>query len=300
MQTLEDRLRQYEADEIHSNVRLQEVARALKADNEKLRNEVAALKLAVQEGSPWAREKADLKYLLADLQNELNSTRVVRGILQNELHNLRVVRGMPALVVEPTQHVLLQQQAIPPLGPPPFAPLSPAPRGPLKDCPICPDPDPDCPCQEQQQPGTTTDTQTQIGSTSLSTLTLAAQTVAQHGESCGLCHSEDDCLCRVVENKSSDVNVGCGLCTTSSVCACEETTITTAMSPHTAAIPLRRGPRSNQSRSRIWAINTSSNASEESDAVCSSDPSNCDACRNDTFGQRLPSSHSDSHELTSP
>lgn len=72
IQTLEERLRQYEADEIHSNVRLQEVARALKADNERLKAEVNELKNKCMEYNGekdiWEMERRTLKEAVRDMR----------------------------------------------------------------------------------------------------------------------------------------------------------------------------------------------------------------------------------------
>jgi len=249
VQTLEERLKQYEADEIHSNVRLQEVSRALKGDNERLKKELAALKAGTEERSRWDDENQSLDETVDKLRSEVN--------------DLRAQMGMTRVAVEARRRSLTRPASFP-VSPP-------VQRRPTLDCPICPDPDPDCPCQQPER-----------RRASLDSLSLAAQTVSQQSNSCGLCQLADECLCRVVQVQPTvHEDAGCGLCTTSTFCACKEPLQSRALASPTTAMPLRLRSRPSGSRPRIWAID---NHVVSSEAICSGDPSNCKACRDDAFG----------------
>ncbi|OWZ63310.1 hypothetical protein AYX14_05333 [Cryptococcus neoformans] len=309
IQTLEERLRQYEADEIHSNVRLQEVARALKADNERLKAEVNELKNKCMEYNGekdiWEMERRTLKEAVRDMRMEIEA--------------LRARYGMETIV-----KMDIDQSTIDSLVPGPSIPrrqsgnrLSPGVANrpgnvTLQDCPICPNPDPDCPCQrphacQQQYPP--------------EHLTLAPSAAEDHAAACGLCHSKDECLCRAVDedvkpdisSPSHDLKTldddRCGLCTGGDFCACREaaaasvrtsvssdtkTTVatTTAVSgivtasASSIALPLRLRTKGNRStKASIWSLNAAPSVSRE--AVCTGDPSNCDACRDDSFGREF-------------
>lgn len=310
IQTLEERLRQYEADEIHSNVRLQEVARALKADNERLKAEVNELKNKCMEYNGekdvWEMERRTLKEAVRDMRIEIEA--------------LRAGSGMETIV-----RMDIDQSTIDSLVPGPSIPrrqsahrLSPRSASrpgnvTLQDCPICPNPDPDCPCQrpharQEQYPP--------------EHLTLAPSAAEDHAAACGLCHSTDECLCRAVDedvkpdisSPSHDLKTldddRCGLCTGGDFCACREaaaaasvrtsvtsdtkTTVatTTAVSgivtasSSSAALPLRLRTKGNGSaKASIWSLNAAPAVSRE--AICTGDPSNCDACRDDSFGREF-------------
>ncbi|KAL7420777.1 hypothetical protein Q5752_004729 [Cryptotrichosporon argae] len=278
IQTLEERLRQYEADEIHSNVRLQEVARALKSDNIRMKAEIDALRAAVAshqaEREAWARERAALLATAAGLHtagpaNGTVSPRAVTPAMAS--------REMP----RPSTLARLDSHA------------APSSRAPIA-CPICPDPDPDCPCQRPAgaEPSTA---------------------------SCGLCASLDECLC--VETKpdipSTPVRAlaalvplesptrgmedhGCGLCTSAEFCACRANadpsppTVraliesgTAVIMASTGAVPLRL--KSRAKKASLWTLDnvlvSPLASSPPGEAVCTGDPNNCDACRDDKFGR---------------
>jgi len=208
--------------------------------------------------------------------------------MRNEMNRLRGARGMPKLVIEPRQRTFTPQITLPdpssqrvmlsPVPEPPSVP--PSEQRQILECPICPDPDPDCPCQRTQVP-----TGRQMNS--MATFTLAAQTIAHDGSACGLCQSNAECLCRVVEEPSrEEAKSSCGLCTSSTFCAChdKDDTVTSAPSTSHEALPLRRRPRSSGARNLVWSIDTPASGSRADEAVCSGDPSSCDACRNDAFG----------------
>lgn len=310
IQTLEERLRQYEADEIHSNVRLQEVARALKADNERLKAEVNELKNKCMEYNGekdvWEMERRTLKEAVRDMRMEIEALRAGRGmetIVRMDIDQSTIDSLVPGPSIPRRQsaHRLSPRSANRPANVT------------LQDCPICPNPDPDCPCQrphasQQQYPP--------------EHLTLAPSAAEDHATACGLCHSTDECLCRAVDedvkpdisSPSHDLKTldddGCGLCTGGDFCACREaamaasvrtsvssdtkTTVATttaisgvvAASSSSAALPLRLRTKGNGStKASIWSLNTVSAVSRE--AVCTGDPSNCDACRDDSFGREF-------------
>jgi hypothetical protein len=112
---------------------------------------------------------------------------------------------------------------------------------------------------------------------------------------------------------SGPMDDGCGLCTSASFCACKasaaatsssyassqspviglsaglapSTTQASASSSYaTAAVPLRLG-RVRPKANAIWALTSPAAVTppKSAEAVCSGDPSNCDACRDDRFGE---------------
>ncbi|ORY25644.1 hypothetical protein BCR39DRAFT_543531 [Naematelia encephala] len=269
--TLEERLRAYEADEIHSNVRLQEVARALKADNERMKAEMSKLREQVAVNTErWEVEKAGLMDTITNLQNQVD---------QPSRH-----LTAPA-TARPRASTLSTRPQIP----------TPLPRQtrPLADCPICPDPDPDCPCQQQTS---LTVPQPQV-TPRLDVLTLAAKALANVPH-CGVCQSADECLCAAVEEHPPDhdldhetkpdissLELGCGLCTSGDFCACKTsssspTKTTTTTATVNTAVPLRLA-RTGKAKVSVWALQT------VQEAVCTGDPQNCEACRNDSFGREF-------------
>jgi AP-1-like factor len=129
-------------------------------------------------------------------------------------------------------------------------------------------------------------------------------------DSCGLCTGGEFCACKAVaSNNSSTLTVGA---------VASATPVAVAQSPSSssssAALPLRLRVRGTLKTS-IWALDNPTatptptptptlnasasvpvdsrptlvrNASaSRSEAVCSGDPSNCDACRNDSFGMSM-------------
>nr|XP_031864266.1 uncharacterized protein CI109_000179 [Kwoniella shandongensis]KAA5531338.1 hypothetical protein CI109_000179 [Kwoniella shandongensis] len=309
IQTLEERLRQYEANEIHSNVRLQEVARALKADNERLKAEVTALQTTCMEYNGerdvWELERRTMKDTLREMRIELEAMRAGRGIDtivrmevdQSTIDSLVPGPSIPRRQSNTVQITATTRNAVT-----------------LQACPICPDPDPDCPCQQPQQQQTYSQD-----------LTLASSSHDHHHDhshgssTCGLCHSTEECLCRVVEEdikpdiSSSPSNTfksdeGCGLCTGGGFCACRAglsesprisngsqtlsapAEVSGVVRAPVAALPLRlRSKNSGLSKAPIWAINATPlpAVARSPEAVCTGDPSNCDACRNDSFGREF-------------
>ncbi|WVW84764.1 hypothetical protein I302_106799 [Kwoniella bestiolae CBS 10118] len=352
IQTLEERLRQYEADEIHSNVRLQEVARALKTDNERLKNELNNVQNQLLEfnndRNTWEAEKRSLGLMINQLKVEVESlknnkssgmspsttTTIVRMELdQNTIDSL--VPG-PSPVIQRRQSLTHRASYNQPNNDISLISTSTTnnqtrQRRDTLDCPICPNPDPDCPCQQ--------------GSSSSSTVNQAIRRdvtlVQPQSSSCGLCHSTDECLCRVVVNQDQNspedikpiilsspnissptkslksIDDGCGLCAGGGFCACRAASetqsnhsgssgITKAISiansssssasipPPTvvratssaSAIPLRL--KSKSTKSSIWTLNNAVVAtSPKKEAVCTGDPDNCDACKNDSFGREF-------------
>jgi hypothetical protein len=136
-------------------------------------------------------------------------------------------------------------------------------------CPICPDPDPDCPCQQPQ-------VQTPV--------TLPEP----HHSDCGLCTTPAECLCRIV-NEEPPPPKGpkgkCDVCPSLAICLCEDDTPPPKPS---AALPLRLklksktgGVDKGETKKTFWRLD---NVIKKGEAVCSGDPSNCDACKDDTFG----------------
>ncbi|KAK4685499.1 AP-1-like transcription factor, partial [Tremellales sp. Uapishka_1] len=260
VQTLEDRLRAYEADEIHSNVRLQEVARALKADNERLKLEVEGLKGSVgelmMERSGWEDERRAWDGMVQGLRAEVDS---LQGGMSSSAYT------NPPLPAHRAERPILHTAE----------PRSTRPAQ-VQACPICPDPDPDCPCQQ----------------------TAPADPTLVPESSCGLCETPDECLCRdLVEDKrfaqiqSPLINTSsddqCGLCTDGGFCACKEVlSPPTQPAPAISGIALPLRPRNAVGvgvKKAIWRLDIP----PAREAVCSGDPDNCDACRNDKFGQEF-------------
>ncbi|WVR06431.1 hypothetical protein IAU60_003462 [Kwoniella sp. DSM 27419] len=334
IQTLEERLRQYEADEIHSNVRLQEVARALKADNERLKGEINALRNKCTEHNGtkemWELERRGLTDAVRSLQAEVESLRAGRGM--ETIVRMEVDQGtIDSLVPGPSPSLVhrssfMHQHSH---SHPAQVATTPGPaqqilQRDLVDCPICPNPDPDCPCQQ---------------SSSVAAAQPASMrrdiTLIQSHSSCGLCHSSDECLCQVVDDhidvkpdvtsprissptKSfKSIDDGCGLCAGGGFCACRAASDTPSSgsfptsgiaksslslyAPSTSAalvqatssseaLPLRfRSKNSGVVKPSIWAISnaTAPVSPKSNEAVCTGDPSNCDACRDDSFGREF-------------
>lgn len=276
--TLEERLRQYEADEIHSNVRLQEVARALKADNERLKKETIALKgrlLEIEgEKDAWASERRMMDGIIAALRQEVDMLRT--GHFSPPQH-------LPSIVIEPPRPTFSQPVR-----------RNSGPKRAVAACPICPDPDPDCPCQN---PGS-----------SSSPPSLTQNHIHTHGlanghiQRCGFCQSSSECLCvDEPEDVKPIIDPDCGVCKALGGCICDapQQQVTTQTQPvmlnslgesamlsagvdSNGAMRLRLKTRSGP-KTTLWAIEPVS----KKEAVCSGDPSNCEACRDDSFGREF-------------
>ncbi|OCF45955.1 hypothetical protein I317_00043 [Kwoniella heveanensis CBS 569] len=329
IQTLEERLRQYEADEIHSNVRLQEVARALKADNERLKSEVNALKTKCMEYNGdkdvWEMERRGMQDALRELRAEVEALRAGRGM--ETIVRMEVDQNTIDSLIPGPSPMLSRRQSLTHRHSHQTVPVMTSVQSQkrdLVDCPICPNPDPDCPCQ-------------QGSSTAQHTQAIRRDVTLVQPSSCGLCHSTDECLCRVVEEEDikpditsprissptksfKSIDDGCGLCAGGGFCACRaasntpsngsgnsnsnlapvkavslsststiNTTVVRATSS-AAAMPLRfKSKNSGVVKPSIWSIsNASAPASPKTgEAVCTGDPSNCDACKNDSFGREF-------------
>jgi hypothetical protein len=322
IQTLEERLRKYEADEIHSNVRLQEVARALKADNGRLKAELNSALAATAshrtDRETWAVERQSLGAAIRALQRQLDMAR--RPDVSPEEYEYR----SPAAIT-PLAGTSTPAASAPTPRRSALAPSASAANTTLA-CPICPDPDPDCPCQQQSAAEPT-----------LSARDLTLGMVDRSAsDRCGLCDLLlGACICRpqarqlpqdedIKPDISSPVamdNTDCGLCTSESFCACraaaeasaadnflvpevstpvpparalplrrkKDAAAAAAASTATVAAPavalkLRRRPVAAQS---VWALDNVAPGTARTEAVCTGDPSNCDACRNDSFGREF-------------
>ena len=110
------------------------------------------------------------------------------------------------------------------------------------DCPICPDPDPDCPCQQRDNTNLNPIRQTPLAALHLAVKAMAEQIpsdLTPGGTSCGVCQTNDECLCRAIDGVEEEdikpvifptpspeldfggpVPDGCGLCTSATFCAC--------------------------------------------------------------------------------
>jgi hypothetical protein len=287
--TIEERLRQYEADEIHSNVRLQEVARALKADNDRLKVEVQSLRVRVGgllgEKEGWLSDRKQLEGVVSGLQAEMEG---IKGGIAGRLGIMSRAKPDHRHPIVPSTTYTL-----------PTPSARPHPRQTIA-CPICPDPDPDCPCQASTETSTLAH-----NSTSLDTLTLAAEAIDAHSTDCGFCNTTEECLCRAVQAEKAnitaipsppkvggmDIDTSCGLCEGAGFCACkaseeEVTETSTNAQPMISAVPLRLRARSGTiAKSPLWKLDGSPSDSPMKDAACSGDPSNCEACRDDDFGE---------------
>jgi hypothetical protein len=214
-------------------------------------------------------------------------------------------------------------------------------RRPTMDCPICPDPDPDCPCQ-QRETNVSAPPPPPVRPTPLAALHLAVKAMAEAdpsptpgGTSCGVCQTNEECLCQVIDDldkedvkptifptPSPEIGLGgsmldgCGLCTSASFCACKANVgsssnssqspvmgiasitsgvmATSTKNPYqasavsTAAVPLRLG-RNKRKGATIWSLDppAAPPPTKPVEAECSGDPSNCDACRDDSFGKHF-------------
>lgn len=257
--TLEERIRQFENDEIHSNVRLQEVARALKADNERLKEEVTALETSIKAsasslGSPapkgWEEERGMLLNEVRVLRDEVAS---LRGQLASNGAGMLGAGGVidiRSLTGTPIGHTA---------GRTPTAMINGADPDSHHhrdlSCPICPNPDPDCPCQRSHLSSFSSHLHSRPHSHSNNlpshhhihlpdpTLPLGSAVLSPHlsTHSCGFCASNDECLCRAVQIDGDDdqdmdikpdisiltpptasmrLEESCGLCADGGFCAC--------------------------------------------------------------------------------
>jgi hypothetical protein len=144
-------------------------------------------------------------------------------------------------------------------------------------CPICPDPDPDCPCQQPVP--------------AQSPITTSVPVVLPHQSDCGLCTTPAECLCRVVaDNPSPSPALSrkgkCDVCPSLAICLCEDDSPSPPLPRASAAVPLSlrsksRGTGIEKPKQTFWRLD---NVVIKGEAVCSGDPSNCDACRDDSFG----------------
>ncbi|KAL1413069.1 hypothetical protein Q8F55_000818 [Vanrija albida] len=312
IQTLEDRLRQYEADEIHSNVRLQEVARALKADNDKMKSELTQLRSALAaaraDREKWLAERKALNDSLRTMRTQVDAMRSASNISSPAAHlDERLEYELAALARSPVLTPMLRAAGTPRRG---SAARTPREAGPSSlACPICPDPDPDCPCQQSDDARMES--------------TLAGPPSSPR---CGLCDlAPEACLCNAVEedikpviprsresSPGPDDSPDCGLCTATDFCACRAGAAAAASSgpasgisaapppppPKTKplptlsagvaapAIPLRLRTRPAK-RQSVWSLENVPSGTSRKEAVCTGDPSNCDACKNDSFGREF-------------
>lgn len=131
---------------------------------------------------------------------------------------------------------------------------------------------------------------------------------------CGFCQSTDECLCRMIEEEDVKpiiitpptetmrlLDDGCGLCADGGFCACAVARnspggLVTSISPIVstsprAAMPLKKLKSNGTARKSIWTLDSgvvpasgAGATAARAEAVCSGDPRNCDACRNDSFG----------------
>lgn len=349
IQTLEERIRQYEADEIHSNVRLQEVARALKADNDKLKGEVSALTSALaaarQEREAWMAERRSLNENVSRLRAQLesanaaaaaarrasqsNKSGVIDERLEYELAALtRSPAGTPtmsplavtprhaATATPPMSAAVSHPHSQPHSQRRPSAPSTSSAPNALA-CPICPDPDPDCPCQRPASPAA-------VLPAARGDMTLLASTSVPMFVSpkCGLCElAPEACICQTEEEDIKPViprsrsrsptplddSPDCGLCTNSGFCACRAGAAASSSAGSDTSLPfpppkpqpapqaaqvaapavplrLRARPAAKQS---VWKLDNVPAGTSRAEAVCTGDPSNCDACRNDSFGREF-------------
>ena len=308
--TLEERLRQYEADEIHSNVRLQEVARALKTDNERMKNELMLVKgkmnELVAEREAWDMEKKGLEDMCGSLMSEVERLRSRAGDEAGGGLKLDPKRLTTTSSRHTHSHV--------PVSPPQVKRT-----GPTVACPICPDPDPDCPCQQpsntkapQQVPQTLSQPrETEISLSSSSSTSTVLET-APHQSDCGFCKTPAECLCRIINEPTppkpvlplSSPKGKCDVCSSLTVCLCEDDTPPPTQSTSIKPVPLPRASaavplslRRNRNplpsgtgagegiKRPLWRLD---NVVKKGEAVCTGDPENCDACKNDDFGMSPP------------
>ncbi|ORX37336.1 hypothetical protein BD324DRAFT_608628 [Kockovaella imperatae] len=321
--TLEEKLRQYEADEIHSNVRLQEVARALKADNERLKVENGEMRAEVEE---LKRLNKELKAQAAEKRGEMKLWKT-DSALTPPLARSPAAASSSATRLGRTSRT--NSQASP--GDVPA-------RRETIACPICPDPDPDCPCQKPSAIGSTS-------SAPLAALSMAAKVVEGHEQAqyphetridnpghCGVCRTDAECLCRVLDDNRQDNEVqivensiegverhndACGLCTSASFCACkvetspqtlpnetlshhrpaQHSSVVIRTSTQAVSLPLKKNKAGHGIKAKIWDFVPSPMASglstsddgfaSRATAECSGDPSNCEVCKDDSFGQEF-------------
>lgn len=182
------------------------------------------------------------------------------------------------------------------------------------DCPICPNPDPDCPCQQPQP--LVQESSLLLADGTSSAHPPPSHTLSREDHDCDFCKTSEDCLCAIVDAKpvvaGSEVlhspdpgfhkDEGCGLCATADFCACKVAlsesppmakrsfTTFTASGSSSLTVPLKLRARTDKKPS-IWALTTEPSSVPivapvaRGEAVCTGDPSNCDACKNDSFGR---------------
>lgn len=194
---------------------------------------------------------------------------------------------LPSIVIEPPRPTLSQPVR-----------RNSGPKRAVAACPICPDPDPDCPCQN---PGSSS------SPPSLSHTHLHSHTPGTgHMERCGFCQSSNECLCvDEPEDVKPIIDPDCGVCNALGGCICDEppqqpvasqiqpiltntlgeSAMLSAGVDSNGAMRLRLKTRTGP-KTTLWAIEPVG----KKEAVCSGDPSNCEACRDDSFGTSKSSS----------
>jgi hypothetical protein len=132
-------------------------------------------------------------------------------------------------------------------------------------------------------------------------------------DSCGLCTGGEFCACKAVASNDSSSPIVGAAASTAAVAVAVAVAQSPSSSSSSAALPLRLRVRGT-AKTSIWALDNptptpmpNSSASvpansrptlvrnataSRSEAVCSGDPSNCDACRNDSFGMSMSPSTS--------
>lgn len=263
-------------------MRLQEVARALKTDNERMKNELLLVKGKINELAAeregWEMERKGMEDMCASLMSEVERLRSQAGDSAGGGLKLEPTRTAISSRPNPTHlvhssdtvssNVVVERRT-----------------GPTVACPICPDPDPDCPCQQpaQQAP---------------------PPPAAPHQSDCGLCQTPAECLCRVVKETQSPpkpimtTKGKCDVCSSLTICLCEDDTPPPPLPPAAATMPRTAAAVSLPLRSRLKAAPAPGSAASQSkplwrldnvvkkgEAVCTGDPENCDACKNDSFGK---------------
>ena len=209
----------------------------------------------------WESEKRNLEEMCASLMVEVERLRSGGNIGSGSGGGLKLEPTIPSSSFVSSRHS----------GPSTSSPrhsyqLPKEKRTPVA-CPICPDPDPDCPCQQPQSQA------------------APVAVPEPHHSDCGLCQTPAECLCRIVnEAPLPKVKGKCDVCPSLAICLCEDDSPPPIPKP---AQPLSLRLKSKSSgidtgpKKTFWRLD---NVIKKGEAVCSGDPSNCDACKDDTFG----------------
>ncbi|CDO76605.1 hypothetical protein BN946_scf184868.g19 [Trametes cinnabarina] len=282
---LQARLQQYEQGEIERNVALQNIAKRLKEENEKLRQENAALKAKVTQYEERAAQKRSRDDVSPHSSYELSQSPAKKRnkVTSEAINNLNQMTFPPVSYASSPSAVSSADSSDAHSS---FSPV-PMPQS-ARDTPIFP--------QAFSLNGIF-DMDT-TGKTSLFEPGGTLDTF-----DCGLCSDNTPCFCREmalqqVSERMSVVNpvlpmkvetgdqMAATTASASPPSAQQTSSILDNLPAYQAPVPLRRRAPPNPSFQPIFPITVSSAEPPKSEVPsCTGDPSNCPACADDAFGK---------------